>query len=122
VCGRQGPGPLTDLVRREGAACLRAAGIDFVSEEDDRARRGDIVKVLPVAGEAHGGGSSWQSITRELGSIETDYLNGEIVMLGRLFGVPTPANELLQRVADEQARDRRPPGQVSQEELLRRLG
>jgi hypothetical protein len=36
--------------------------------------------------------------------------------------VPTPANELLQRVADEQARDRRPPGQVSQEELLRRLG
>jgi 2-dehydropantoate 2-reductase len=100
---------------------LTAAGIDFVSEEDDRARRGDLVKMLPVAGEAHGGGSSWQSITRGLGSIETDYLNGEIVMLGRLFGVPTPANEALQRVAVEHARGRRPPGLVSQEEILRRL-
>ncbi len=121
VCGPPVAGPLTELVRREGVACLKAAGIDFVSEEDDRARRGDLVKMLPVAGEAHGGGSSWQSITRALGSIETDYLNGEIVLLGRLFGVPTPANDALHCVAVEHARDRRPPGLVSQDEILRRL-
>jgi 2-dehydropantoate 2-reductase len=122
LCGPPAAGKLTDLVRREGAACLRAAGIGFVSEEEDRARRGDLVKMLPVAGEPHGGGSSWQSVARGLGSIETDYLNGEIVLLGRLYGVPTPANAALQRAAVELARDGRPPGLVSQEELLRRLG
>jgi 2-dehydropantoate 2-reductase len=122
LCGRPVAGPLTDRVRDEGEAALRAAGIDFVSEEDDRARRGDLVQMLPVAGEPHGGGSSWQSVARGLGSIETDYLNGEIVLLGRLFGVPTPANAAVQRAAVEHARERRPPGAVSQEEFLRRLG
>ena len=33
------------------------------------------------------------------GSIETDYLNGEIVLLGRLHGVPTPVNALLQQLS-----------------------
>jgi lysophospholipase L1-like esterase len=35
-------------------------------------------------------------LARATGSIETDYLNGEIAMLGRLHGVPTPVNALLQ--------------------------
>jgi 2-dehydropantoate 2-reductase len=122
VCGPPAAGPLMDLVRREGVTCLTAAGIDFVSEEQDRARRGDSVKMLPVAGERHGGGSSWQSMARGVGSIESDYLNGEIVLLGRLVGVPTPANAALQRAAVELARERRAPGSVSQEEFLRQLG
>jgi 2-dehydropantoate 2-reductase len=29
--------------------------------------------------------------------VETDYLNGEIALLGHLAGVPTPLNELVQR-------------------------
>ena len=35
-------------------------------------------------------GSVWQSLTRSTGSVETDYLNGEIVLLGRLHRIPTP--------------------------------
>ena len=35
--------------------------------------------VQPVNGEFRGGGSSWQSLARGTRSIETDYLNGEIV-------------------------------------------
>jgi 2-dehydropantoate 2-reductase len=38
------------------------------------------------------GSSSAQSLARGAGSIETDYLNGEIIMLGRRHGVPTPIN------------------------------
>ena len=41
---------------------------------------------------ARTGGSSTQSLARGTGSIETDWLNGEIVLLGRLHGVPMPAN------------------------------
>ena len=45
-----------------------------------------------IAGVARAGGSSTQSLARGTGSIETDWLNGEIVLLGRLHGVPVPAN------------------------------
>ena len=85
-------------------AC-RAAGIDFASADEDKERRGRPDAACGRSnGEFRGGGSSWQSLARGTGSIETDYLNGEIVMLGRMHGVPTPANELMQRVANEQAR------------------
>jgi 2-dehydropantoate 2-reductase len=39
-------------------------------------------------------GSTYQSIKRS-GSTEIDYLNGEIVNLGKKNGVPTPANSLM---------------------------
>ena len=45
------------------------------------------------------GGSSWQSLARGTGSIEAEFLNGEIVLLGALHGVATPVNALLQRLA-----------------------
>jgi 2-dehydropantoate 2-reductase len=50
--------------------------------------------------------------------VETDYLNGEVVLLGRLHGVPTPANELLQRLANEAAREGRRPGSLGERDLL----
>ncbi|MGY4914778.1 ketopantoate reductase C-terminal domain-containing protein, partial [Streptomyces sp. 900116325] len=49
--------------------------------------------------------------------IEADYLNGEIVLLGREHGVPTPVNDVLQRTANAFARERREPGSMSVAEL-----
>jgi hypothetical protein len=60
-----------------------------------------------------------QSLTRGTGTIEADHLNGEIVLLGRLHGVPTPLNELLQRLANTFARERRPAGSMPVAELVR---
>ena len=57
-----------------------------------------------VKGLDRSGGSSWQSIMKGSGDIEADYLNGEIVLLGRLHGVPTPVNRALQRMANDLAR------------------
>jgi 2-dehydropantoate 2-reductase len=109
------------LATAEGEKCLRAAGIEFASREEDRRRRGQLLRVLPVAGSERGGGSSWQSLERRTGSIEADYLNGEIVLLGRLHGVATPVNELLQRLANEMASGHRPPASVAAGPLLGRL-
>jgi 2-dehydropantoate 2-reductase len=106
----------------EGRAALAAAGIDCASAEEDKDRRGDLISVHPVAGRTRGGGSSWQSLARGTGSIETDQLNGEIVLLGRLHGVPTPVNELLQQAAGELARAGAPPGSLTEEDLHARLG
>jgi 2-dehydropantoate 2-reductase len=68
-----------------------------------------------------GGGSSWQSLARGTGQIETDHLNGEIVLLGRLHGVPTPANALIQRLANDAAKDHRPPGSMTAADVLAML-
>jgi len=105
-------------LRAEGEAALRAAGIDFASEQEDRDRRGDILRISPVRGQARPGGSSWQSLRRGTGAIESDYLNGEIVLLGRLHGVPTPLNERVRRLANRFARERTPPGSMTEAELL----
>lgn len=107
--------------RAEGEAAIAAAGIDCASDEEDRARRGDLISIRPVGGERRGGGSSWQSLARGTGSIETDLLNGEIVLLGRLYGVPTPVNALLQQVANELARAGAAPGSLTEDHLRARL-
>jgi len=113
--------PLYRAARREGRAAIAAAGIDCASSEEDAARRGDLLSIRPIAGEARGGGSSWQSLARGTGSIEVDQLNGEIVLLGRLHGVPTPVNELLQRTAHELATSGAPPGSLRIEDLEAQL-
>jgi 2-dehydropantoate 2-reductase len=112
---------LVRRVRTEGEDTLRAAGIDFASREEDKERRGDRMHVQPVNGEMRGGGSSWQSLARGTRSIEADFLNGEIVMLGRLHGVPTPANALMQRIANQQARVGAPPQSLPIAEVLSEL-
>jgi len=115
-------GTLLRFVRAEGEAALAAAGIDLVSVDEDRARRGELLTQRPIEGVDRNGGSSWQSLARGAGSIETDFLTGEIVLLGRLHGVPTPANELLQRLAVRAAAAKEPPGQHDAAELLAAIG
>jgi 2-dehydropantoate 2-reductase len=107
-----------EQARAEAITCLEVAGIDVATEDEDRARRGDLLMVQPVSGRLRDGGSSWQSLARGAGTIETDHLNGEIVLLGRLYGVPTPVNEALQRVANRMARERVSPGTLSPEDVL----
>ncbi|TDE00037.1 ketopantoate reductase family protein [Jiangella asiatica] len=112
---------VSELVRAEGEAVLAATGVDVVSEEEDEARRAGILRFPPFEGRAPGGGSSVQSLLRGTGSIEADYLNGEIVLLGRLHGIPTPANELVCALAVVAAREQRQPGCVPASELLEKL-
>jgi 2-dehydropantoate 2-reductase len=105
----------------EGAAVLAAAGIDAVSREEDSARRGARFQWGGDAARSRPGASSWQSLARGTGSIEADYLNGEIVLLGRLHGVPTPVNLLLQRLAATAAREGWRPGSLPAQELIQML-
>jgi 2-dehydropantoate 2-reductase len=114
LCGRvDGLDEAVAPLVAEGEAALRAAGIDAVTDEDDTRRRAGIMKVGP-----RDGGSTWQSLARGTGSVEADYLNGEIVLLGRLHGVPTPANALAQRLVRQAAHDRTAPGRLTPEAFL----
>jgi 2-dehydropantoate 2-reductase len=121
-CGPgDGSAELADRARAEGEAVLAAAGIPVVSEETDRERRGDLLRIGEIAGRGRHGGSSWQSLRRGTRSIESDYLNGEVVLLGRLHGHPTPVNELLRRTAARMAREGAAPGSLDAAVLLRGL-
>lgn len=108
-------------VRAEGVAVLAAAGVDVASRDEVRARRADRMASRPVQGSAPHRCSTWQSLAAGSGSVETDYLTGEVVMLGRLHGVPTPANALLQALANRAAAGNRPPGGVPAPDILARL-
>jgi 2-dehydropantoate 2-reductase len=117
ACGFEGD--LADLygqVRDEAVACYRAAGIEWASAEEMRAARGDFT-LKPAGDEKRAGGSSWQSLARGQGSIETDYLNGEIALLGAMHGVATPANRAVQRAANRLALERMPPGSITPDQL-----
>lgn len=112
---------LAKALRAEGEAALRAAGIAWVGDAEMAERVRGRVTPKRVGGRPRGGGSSWQSLARGAGSIESDFLNGEIALLGRLHGVATPLNAALARVADRLAREKRPPGSLSVEALRREL-
>jgi 2-dehydropantoate 2-reductase len=111
---------LVKLARREGGKVLAAAGIDHVSEAEDEARRGDVLRIVPIDQRRRPGGSTWQSLARGA-SVEVDYLNGEIVLLGRLHDVPTPVNELLQHVTHRAVAEGSQPGTRAAAELLAEL-
>jgi 2-dehydropantoate 2-reductase len=114
-------GDLARAARQEAIRCYRAAGIEWTSEEDFSARRGTLIQPGPIAGQGRSGGSSWQSLARGTGNIEADYLNGEIFLLGRLHGVPTPVNRALQLAANQLAREGKPPGTLAVAELRARV-
>jgi 2-dehydropantoate 2-reductase len=117
ICGPETRGGIVyERAHREGVACLDAAGIAYATDADDAARRGDLIP-RPPGGKPRGG-SSWQSMTRQTGNIEADYLNGEIVLLGRLHGVPTPVNAVLQRLANQLASTRTAPGSMTGDDIL----
>ena len=118
ICGKAAAsGPLVEIARAEGRAVFDAAGLHLPSPEA-AAKRLQIAThtVIPRAG-----GSTWQSLHRQVGGVETDYINGEIVLLGRLHNVPTPANELICRHAVRLAADKMPPGSVPESDLLNTL-
>ena len=109
-------GDIYAVVRDEAIACYRAAGIDYADADEVRERREGVLGFAPN-GPRRQGGSSWQSLARGTGSIETDFLNGEILLLGRLHNVPTPANSVLQRIAARLVREGAEPGSLTPDEV-----
>jgi 2-dehydropantoate 2-reductase len=109
------------LAKEEGRAALTAAGIEFVAEEvNDVQARWERLDVQAIEGRPRAGSSTRQSIARGAATVETDYLNGEISLLGRLHDVPTPVNDALCELSDRHVRERRAPCTLPAEEVLAR--
>jgi 2-dehydropantoate 2-reductase len=63
------------------------------------------------------GGSTWQSLQRGTGDIETDYLNGEIVAIAHQAGLEAPINQRLALLGRHAAATGAKPGDISAEQL-----
>ncbi|MEH0841825.1 2-dehydropantoate 2-reductase N-terminal domain-containing protein [Micromonospora sp. CPCC 205711] len=122
LLGPDVPDDLRERVRAEGETALAAAGIAHTSRAEEAAERGDRVGLRPVAGQPRSGSSTWQSLARGTGSTEADHLNGEIVLLGRRHGVPTPANLAVQQAVRRAVREGVPAGGFGRAELEKMLG
>jgi len=100
LAGPSGGGGVSRRLRAEAEEVFRRAGVEWATESEEEAWRGGIFDDRPVPGTPDElGGSSWQSLRRGTGSIETDYLNGEIAALARRVGVEAPLNARVQRLA-----------------------
>lgn len=99
----------------EARTVLKAAGYDAAAPSE---RTIDISgwHVAEGSGIERGQQSTWQSFVRGTSS-EVDYLNGEIVRLGRLHGIAVPLNTAFQRAAAKLARDGEKPGSIDVAEI-----
>jgi 2-dehydropantoate 2-reductase len=105
--------PFNTLVRNEARAVFKAAGIAWQDLEAPDPQRDGLMRPQPIEGVERSGSSTTQSFARGAGSVETDYLNGEIVLLGRLHGVPVPANSYFLDLSTRMLRDKLKPGSIS---------
>lgn len=65
--------------------------------------------------------STWQDVVLRRETTEVEHFNGEIVELGRKFGIPTPQNSALLELMRELLRRRAMPGLFTLEDIQRRV-
>ncbi|BBX47308.1 2-dehydropantoate 2-reductase N-terminal domain-containing protein [Mycobacterium cookii] len=114
---------IAKAVRAEGEHVLRCTGIEFVSFEISNAARADGPTPRSVPGHDTGASNStWQSLARNTGNVETDFFNGEIVRIAHRHGIAAPLNTALARAARTAVSNEAGPGQYSASELAGMLG
>ena len=115
---------LADIMQ-EGANVLEAAQISYaplpgkmtLREEIERLRQPEPMRPWAAGPDFNHYPSTWQDLQLKRGKTEVDSFNGEIVELGRRFGVPTPINKLLLHVVVDMAVHYEPPGKYSMADL-----
>ena len=104
------------LVSAETQEILEGAG-GLADLSDDLAQRFPRIQHHEVAGyEARGGNSTWQSLSRS-GTLETDYLNGEVVLQARLQRRAAPINRALTDRIHSARRDGIPARSLGDDDL-----
>jgi 2-dehydropantoate 2-reductase len=108
-------------VQKEGKDILTQAGVRWVSSEElpSRSPKGTERPGYDTSGVPLG--STWQSLTRRQGTVETEFLNGEVVRIAKKLGKRAPINEALLHITEEMAANREPPGKYTPAELIKLL-
>ena len=118
------PGPLREraeqLLHDEAREILAASGLDIADPAAGTEGERDRVAPHPTQGPRYTGNSTAQSLTRASG-VETDFLNGEIVLAARLAGRSAPANAALAERVHRALRDGTAAGSLDDADLTATL-
>ena len=118
-----GTGSIAEEVDVEARAVLAAAHIDVTPDAEEAAARAAGFTMHSVPGVPDDvGGSTWQSLQRGTGNVETDYLNGEIARIAHSVGLEAPLNARLASLVRQAADRGQQPGAVTAAELAELLG
>ena len=118
-----GSADLGAAVEREAREVLAEAGIEVTPDAEESAARSAGFSMHHVPGVPDDvGGSTWQSLQRGTGNVETDYLNGEIARIAHGIGREAPLNARLASLVRQAAARGQQPGAVTAAELGRALG
>ena len=113
---------ITDAARKEAQALLKEAGIRWLSEPELIKDWPDFGAKPRAAMNTEEQSSTWQSLARQQGTVETEFLNGEIAKLAKRLGKTAPINGTLDRITQEMAVKREKPGKYPTPELRKILG
>jgi len=113
---------IIDAVQQEFKNTLAQAGVHWVSPKELAKEWPEITAPLRGRLETEAQSSTWQSLARKHGSVETEFLNGEIIRLAGKSGRRAPLNEALLRISEEMAASREPPGKYPPSQLSALLG
>jgi len=115
-------GVIVQSVQREARDILDKAGVRWVSAEDLAREWPEIARPPNASLDTTARSSTWQSLTRNQGSVETEFLNGEIVRLAGKLGSRAPLNEGLLRICQQMATNGELPGKYTPAQLRVQLG
>ena len=115
-------GRIYEAIHKEASQVLSSAGIRWISNEE-------LAEIWPAITErprsslrTEAQSSTWQSLARRQGTVETDFLNGEIVRQAEQIGLKAPINEALLHITQDMAASGETPGKYSPAELCHLLG
>ncbi len=108
-------------VFEEARSIVEKAGIKWISQEQVGR---DWPETKTVRGQLNteAQSSTWQSLSRRQGSVETEFLNGEIVRVAERLGLEAPLNKKLVAITRTMAENHEPPGKYTLDQLREMLG
>lgn len=113
---------LSRAAQKELRDALAQANIRWITQDEVSKEMPETTAPLRASIDGDGGSSTWQSLTREQGSVETEFLNGEAVRLAKRLGRQAPVNEMLMRVSQEMAAKHQKPGAYTPSQLMALVG
>jgi len=113
---------ITRAAQQELQDLLAQAGIRWVTAEEVAHELPEIAMPLRGRLDTEAQSSTWQSLARRTGTIETEFLNGEVVRLAKKLGRQAPVNEKLLSICLEMSANRDLPGKYTLSQLRQLLG
>jgi len=119
---REGSRSVYSAVLQEAKEIVQKVNIKWISDEQVSRDWPEITAPLRGQLTTEAQSSTWQSLARQQGTVETEFLNGEIVRVAKKFGLRAPINEKIMQIVQGMAANREVPGKYTPKQLSEILG